>query len=100
MGLLLTAVVSSAGLARFSSVRFRDPGPSRRRLALFNSRSFSLAVSNVTGEGLSLLKTFLNVVPTSTDGQYPVDGDFEFSVSDVFSVPFVGAVVSGVILSG
>lgn len=75
-------------------------------------------VSNVSGESLPLLKTFLNVVPTGgVEGSYPVNDDFELSISDVFSVPFVGpsfypyrrtsssrittgTVVSGVILSG
>lgn len=57
-------------------------------------------MSNVTGEGLPLLRTFLNVVPTSSVNRYPIDADLEFSISDVFSVPFVGTVVSGVILSG
>lgn len=49
-------------------------------------------VSNVSGESLPLLKTFLNVVPTGgVEGRYPVDDDFELSISDVFSVPFVGS---------
>lgn len=57
--------------------------------------------SNLTGEGLQQLRVFMNTVPTSeqTD-RYDPDGPFEFSISDVFSVPFVGAVVSGIILSG
>lgn len=59
-------------------------------------------VSNVAGTGLDLLKTFLNVVPTGggEEGRYPVDGALEFSISDVFAVPFVGSVVSGILLSG
>lgn len=57
-------------------------------------------VSNVTGDGLNLLRMFLNVVPTNAGARYPIDADLEFSISDVFSVPFVGTVVSGVILSG
>lgn len=57
--------------------------------------------SNLTGEGLTQLKTFLNTVPTSEQsGRYDSDAPFEFSISDVFSVPFVGAVVSGIISSG
>ncbi|KAM0752372.1 translation protein [Meredithblackwellia eburnea MCA 4105] len=56
--------------------------------------------SNVTGEGLDLLRMFLNVVPPSSGGKYPVDEPLHFSISDVFSVPFVGTVVSGIILSG
>lgn len=49
-----------------------------------------------------MVKTFLNAVPTGggEDGRYSVEDALEFSISDVFSVPFVGAVVSGVILSG
>ncbi|GAA5875444.1 hypothetical protein JCM1840_003158 [Sporobolomyces johnsonii] len=58
-------------------------------------------LSSVTGESLELLKTFLNVVrPAATEGTYPVDADFEFSIDSIFSVPFTGTVVSGVILSG
>ena len=45
------------------------------------------------------MTTFLNVVSTSTSKFDPSD-PFEFSISDVFSVPFVGAVASGVIVSG
>ncbi|GAA5921704.1 hypothetical protein JCM3775_001775 [Rhodotorula graminis] len=58
-------------------------------------------VSNLTGEGLGLLRTFLNVVrPANTEQLYPVHADFEFQTSEVYSVPFVGTVLSGVILSG
>ncbi len=57
-------------------------------------------VSNVTGEGLPLVRTFLNAVDCSSAGRYPKDGELEFSISDIFSVPYAGTVVSGVILSG
>ncbi|WVQ98999.1 hypothetical protein IAU59_006131 [Kwoniella sp. CBS 9459] len=58
-------------------------------------------VSNVTGHNLPLLRTFLNCLPSSqSDDKYVVDAPFEFQISDVFSVPFVGTVVSGVITSG
>lgn len=58
-------------------------------------------VSNVTGQGLEPLKTFLNVArPSGNESRYPVDSDFEMAISDVFSVPFVGTVVSGIVLSG
>ena len=58
-------------------------------------------VSNVSGQNLDMLRTFLNVLPSSQGGdKYVVDAPFEFQVSDVFSVPFVGKVVSGVIQSG
>ncbi|ORX33797.1 P-loop containing nucleoside triphosphate hydrolase protein [Kockovaella imperatae] len=58
-------------------------------------------VSNVTGHNLPTLRTFLNCLPSSqSDDKYVVDAPFEFQISDVFSVPFVGTVVSGVITSG
>lgn len=51
-------------------------------------------VSNVTGHNLSLLRTFLNCLPSSqSDDKYVVDAPFEFQISDTFSVPFVGTVV-------
>lgn len=53
-------------------------------------------VSNVTGHNLPMLRTFLNCLPSSqTDDKYVVDAPFEFQISDVFSVPFVGTVVVG-----
>ncbi|KAL9939049.1 hypothetical protein V8E36_001862 [Tilletia maclaganii] len=57
-------------------------------------------VSNVTGDGLGNLRSFLNVLPQSGVSKYPSKGAFEFQISDIFSVPFVGTVVSGVIVSG
>lgn len=55
-------------------------------------------VSNVTGESLDLVRTFLNILPHH--GNYNADAPFEFHVNDTFSVPNVGTVVSGVIRSG
>ncbi|KAG8631965.1 hypothetical protein KVT40_001105 [Elsinoe batatas] len=55
-------------------------------------------VSNVTGQSLDLVRMFLNIIPHH--GKYDVDAPFEFHVSDTFSVPFVGTVVSGVVKSG
>ncbi|WVQ69794.1 uncharacterized protein L199_008014 [Kwoniella botswanensis] len=58
-------------------------------------------VSNVTGHNLPMLRSFLNCLPSSqSDDKYVVDAPFEFQISDVFSVPFVGTVMSGVITSG
>lgn len=57
-------------------------------------------VSNVTGEGLPLVRAFLNAADCASAGRYPKDGPLEFSISDIFSVPYAGTVVSGVILSG
>ncbi|KAK7918032.1 GTP-binding protein 1 [Apiospora marii] len=55
-------------------------------------------VSNVTGENLDLVRTFLNILPHH--GRYDADAAFEFHVNDTFSVPFVGTVVSGIVKSG
>jgi GTPase len=55
-------------------------------------------VSNVTGECLDLVRTFLNILPHH--GHYDAEAPFEFHVNDTFSVPFVGTVVSGVVKSG
>ncbi|KAF9877973.1 GTP-binding protein 1 [Colletotrichum karsti] len=55
-------------------------------------------VSNVTGDNLDLVRTFLNILPHH--GRYDSDAPFEFHVNDTFSVPFVGTVVSGIIKSG
>ena len=50
-------------------------------------------LSNVTGAGLPQLKTLLNCLPTSQGGsKYLTDAPLEFSISDVFSVPFAGSV--------
>lgn len=55
-------------------------------------------VSNVTGENLDLVRTFLNILPHH--GRYNSEAPFEFHVNDTFSVPFTGTVVSGIIKSG
>ncbi|EPS42400.1 hypothetical protein H072_3555 [Dactylellina haptotyla CBS 200.50] len=55
-------------------------------------------VSNVTGEGLDFVRTFLNILPYH--GHFDQNAPFEFYVNDTFSVPFVGTVVSGVVKSG
>ncbi|KAK0646994.1 GTP-binding protein 1 [Cercophora newfieldiana] len=55
-------------------------------------------VSNVTGENLDLVRSFLNILPHH--GRYDSDAPFEFHVNDTFSVPHVGTVVSGIVKSG
>jgi GTPase len=50
-------------------------------------------VSNVTGKNLPYLRTLLNCLKTSQGSdKYTTEGSFQFSISDCFSVPFVGAV--------
>lgn len=55
-------------------------------------------VSNVTGENLDLVRTFLNILPQH--GRYDAGAPFEFHVNDTFSVPHIGTVVSGIVKSG
>ncbi|XP_066155673.1 GTP-binding protein 1 [Euwallacea fornicatus] len=55
-------------------------------------------VSNVTGENLDLLKTFLNLLTTKME--YHENEPAEFQIDDTYSVPGVGTVVSGTTLKG
>ncbi|KAI8902279.1 P-loop containing nucleoside triphosphate hydrolase protein [Globomyces pollinis-pini] len=56
-------------------------------------------VSNVTGEGLDLLKMFINLLHASST-KYDTKSPVEYQITDTFSVPGVGTVVSGNIMSG
>lgn len=59
-------------------------------------------LSNVTGEGLDYLRTFLNLLPASENDseKFAVDQPLEYSVTEVWSVPYVGTVVDGILNSG
>jgi len=57
-------------------------------------------VSNVTGEGLDLLRTFLNLLPQRTRWNERYNRPFITYVEDIFNVRGVGPVVSGVIRQG
>lgn len=59
-------------------------------------------ISNTTGEGLDFLRTFLNLLPSSEadDTKYPADQPLEYSVTEVWSVPYVGTVVDGILNAG
>jgi len=59
-------------------------------------------VSNVTGQGLDLLRTFLNLLPSSEGDQtkFAIDQPLEYSITEVWSVPYVGVVVNGILNSG
>lgn len=46
------------------------------------------------------VECFLNAVGPTATSKFDASASLELSISDVFSVPFVGCVVSGVILSG
>jgi len=55
-------------------------------------------ISNVTGENIPLLKKFLNLLKCRT--KYSNDEPSEFLIDDTFTVPGVGTVVSGTLLTG
>ncbi|KAJ2449694.1 hypothetical protein EV183_004746 [Coemansia sp. RSA 2336] len=69
-------------------------------------------ISNVTGEGVDLLQTFLNILPlnrhnsTISPSVSPASPQSEqeemlrFDINEIFAVPYVGTVVSGVVSSG
>ncbi|THV05041.1 GTP-binding protein 1 [Dendrothele bispora CBS 962.96] len=59
-------------------------------------------VSNVTGEGLDHLRMFLNLLPSSEADteKFASNQPLEFSVTEVWSVPYVGTVVNGIINGG
>jgi len=59
-------------------------------------------ISNVTGQGLDLLRTFLNLLPSSEGDQtkFASDQPLEYSITEVWSVPYVGVVVNGILNSG
>ncbi|KAJ2347251.1 hypothetical protein GGF43_004798, partial [Coemansia sp. RSA 2618] len=80
-------------------------------------------ISNVTGEGVDLLKTFLNILPlagsnsgssssvtpASTSPCSPSRSEsaaiedevpLRYDINEIFAVPYVGTVVSGVVSSG
>eukprot|EP00842_Homolaphlyctis_polyrhiza_P001371 jgi/Hompol1/2234/HPOL_005177-RA len=57
-------------------------------------------VSNVSGDGLDLLKLFLNLLHANGSNKYDSKAPAEYQITDTFSVPGVGTVVSGTVISG
>ncbi len=57
--------------------------------------------SSVTGENINLLTKFLNLIPkpAATEDEHIFE-DPEYQVQEIYSVPDVGSVVGGVLLSG
>ncbi|KAG5342991.1 hypothetical protein C0989_005942 [Termitomyces sp. Mn162] len=57
---------------------------------------------NKTAETINQVRTFLNLLPSSeADAEkFAVDQPLEFSVTEVWSVPYVGTVVNGILNSG
>ncbi|TFK25737.1 GTP-binding protein 1 [Coprinopsis marcescibilis] len=59
-------------------------------------------LSNVTGVGLDYVRVFLNLLPSSEGDKekFALDQPFEFSITEVWSVPYVGTVVNGIVNAG
>jgi len=57
-------------------------------------------VSNVTGKGLDLLRTFLNLLPQRTRWNEQVNKQLLMYIDDIFNVRGVGPVISGLIKQG
>ncbi|ETW80474.1 hypothetical protein HETIRDRAFT_33342 [Heterobasidion irregulare TC 32-1] len=58
-------------------------------------------ISNVTGAGLEFMRTFLNLLsPSEDEERFDVAQPLEYSVTDIWSVPYVGTVVNGIVYSG
>lgn len=58
------------------------------------------SVSNVTGVGLDLLRSFLNLVQSRRNWREHMDKPAEFAIDETFVVPGVGTVVAGTTTSG
>lgn len=57
-------------------------------------------ISNVTGEGLDIFTTFLNLLNRPDTNKYNINNPVEFRIADTFSVPGVGTVVHGTLYAG
>lgn len=57
-------------------------------------------VSNVTGESLDLLRSFLNLLPAKSDWDELTSRPAEIQIDDNFAVAGVGTVVSGTVMAG
>ncbi|KAJ1503003.1 Short integuments 2, mitochondrial [Coelomomyces lativittatus] len=57
-------------------------------------------VSNVTGEGLNYLRQFINLLPLMSQQKYDALKPTECLLSENFSIPGVGTVVSVTVMSG
>ncbi|TIA98022.1 hypothetical protein E3P94_00630 [Wallemia ichthyophaga] len=57
-------------------------------------------ISSATGSGIPQLKTFLNVIPPASTGPDLIEQPLEFMINDVYSVPYAGTVVNGIVNAG
>lgn len=58
-------------------------------------------VSNVTGENISMLTKFLNLLPKPPrDLERLLDSTMEYQIEEIYNLPSVGCVVGGMLISG
>ena len=57
-------------------------------------------VSNVTGDGLQLLRMFINLLTNNSQSKYNINDPAEYQITDTFSVPGVGTVICGTVKGG
>ncbi|KAJ3333425.1 hypothetical protein HDU76_008236 [Blyttiomyces sp. JEL0837] len=97
----LTKILKSSGCRKIPMF-IKTPGDVLMTAGHFVSERICpiFLVSNLTGEGLDLLKMFLNVLHANSLGRYNVDSPVEYQITDTFSVPGVGTVVSGTVMGG
>mmetsp|Transcript_7483 Transcript_7483/g.18329 ORF Transcript_7483/g.18329 Transcript_7483/m.18329 type:complete len:689 (-) Transcript_7483:399-2465(-) len=57
-------------------------------------------ISNVTGQDMDLLQTFINLMPARKRWAQRSDGAVEFLIDQFFNVPGIGTVVAGTLVSG
>lgn len=57
-------------------------------------------VSNVTGEGIAMLKQFLNLLPSAPKWEKKLSKPAEFQIDESFHITGIGTVVSGTVTAG
>ncbi|KAJ3413146.1 hypothetical protein HDV05_008484, partial [Chytridiales sp. JEL 0842] len=97
----LTKVLKSAGCRKIPMF-IKTPGDVIMTASNFISERICpiFLVSNTTGEGMDVLKLFLNVLHANSQGHYDINSPVEYQITDSFSVPGVGCVVSGTVMTG
>ncbi len=98
----LTKLLKSPGLSKIPFVikTFDDVVVAARRVS---SRRIApiFIVSNVTGEGLEFLYTFLNLIPRRVNWKKRAQDHFRLYISNIYpNVPGAGLVVGGTVISG
>ena len=57
-----------------------------------------IKISNVTGENIDFLRTFISKLETNK--KYPLDKPIEFQIDDSYNITGIGIVISGTLLKG